>query len=177
MRLEYLALGDSDTGNGVYVKDKGITALVAACPNLRVLMLNSATSVSDKAFVTTLEAAPKLEKLWITGHDRSHGNITKKSMKALKDRDELGHSLRELGLYDQDGAIGFGDKGTMQLSKKRKTLAIKTGDTVGDGYCASMVAMQFGGEMTCTLYNGKMVDFDFDEGVLGGYGGGYGGFF
>lgn len=154
--LEYLDLGDSDTGNGVWVTDKGVTALAAACPNLVVLKLNACTNVTQKAAVSIAEACPKLEKLWITGHDKSRGAIKPKALlKVLGDRQELVPNLRELGLYDQNGDLGMGgDSAISKLSKKRGRLAIMSGETTADRYSGCAVSS--------TIYNGKVVDMDVD---------------
>ena len=71
--LDSLTLGSSDTGDGVWLTDAGVLAIVKHCPNLRQLALCSCTNVSDKAFIAVLEGLPHLEVLHCTGHDRSSG--------------------------------------------------------------------------------------------------------
>lgn len=80
-QLQSLRLGSSDTGNGTWLTDRAVLAVVARCgPTLLELVLESCTSVTDKAFLAAVEGLPNLQTLGVTGHDRSIGECA--SMRA-----------------------------------------------------------------------------------------------
>ena len=130
----------------------GILDLVGACPNLLVLSLDATTSLTDTALRGICESCPNLQSLRITGHDRHHGGIQGSSLKFLADHPEVAPGLRELVLYDQSESKI--EKPMTALSKKRKTLAIKTGDTGNREWDTGA---------TFTMMNGKFVSIDIDD--------------
>ncbi|KAI0311836.1 hypothetical protein OF83DRAFT_1087430 [Amylostereum chailletii] len=163
--LEVLSLGDSDTGCGGQLSDDGVQTLLKATPNLRSLSLDACTQLTPSTLFCALESCPRLEHLRITGHDKGSGRINAKAMKDLKAKPEVGTSLRELVLYDQH--LGD-DNAVIALTKARKKLTVRTGETMGNSMAASMI--DDGGAMTTAYKGGKMVGFDFDEGMFGGGG-------
>lgn len=164
--LKSLSLGDSDTGNGYYITEAAVIALVNACPNLRVLMLDAVTSLGDAALLACVQACPHLERLQITGNDKVKGKVNGTSLEQLKASPNLAPSLKELVLYDQP-VLGRLDKAIKALSSERKTLAITTGDTLGDGIADNMIAAMTGGETTSTWLGGKIVRLETDMGLFG----------
>lgn len=62
-----------NAGDGTWLTDAAVLAIVRACPRLRQLALCSCTSVTDKALVAVAEGLPNLECLHCTGHDKCSG--------------------------------------------------------------------------------------------------------
>jgi hypothetical protein len=160
--LVSLSLGDSDSGNGAWLTDHGVIVLVRACPNLRELTLNAATKLTDEAFLAICEACPSIESLCITGNDKVQGRLTGASLKKLIDYPDLAPKLKRLVLWDQNYM-----KEVKVLSRARPELAIKTGETLGDGIAANMIAAMTGGAQTCTWLRGEIVDMHTDLGWYG----------
>lgn len=160
--LVSLSLGDSDSGNGARLTDHGVIVLVRACPNLRELTLNAATKLTDEAFLAICEACPSIEKLCITGNDKVKGRLTSASLKKLIDSPDLAHKLKRLVLWDQNYI-----EGVKVLSSARPKLAIDTGETLGDGIAANMIAAMTGGAQTRTWLAGEVVDMHTDLGWYG----------
>ncbi|KAF5387790.1 hypothetical protein D9615_000048 [Tricholomella constricta] len=165
--LKEVSLGDSDTGNGFHITDAAVIALVSACPRLRVLRLDAVTKVTDAALIACCQTCPALELLRITGNDKVKGSIKGTALVQLKDSPNFAPNLKELALYDQSSYDSKFEKALKALSRERKTLAIKTGNTVGDGIADNMVAAMSGGELTYTWVGGKMVVTDCDMGIFG----------
>ena len=169
-----LSLGDSDSGNGAGLTDHGVIVLVRACPNLRELTLSAATRLTDEAFLAICEACPSIESLCITGNDKVKGTLTSASLKKLIDCPDLAPKLKRLVLWDQNYM-----EGVKVLSSARPELAIETGETLGDGIAANMIAAMTGGAQTHTWLGGEIVDVNTDLGWYGpgmmdfpGFGGG-----
>lgn len=169
--LKCLTLGDSDTGYGAHISDNGVTALANACPNLVAVRLEAATRITDNALIALCSACPLLESLHISGNDKVHGNIRGPGLVFLEDNPAVAPNLKDLVLQGQDRG-GKLAKAIKQLSKTRKTLAITTGETLGDGYADNMIAAMTGGVGSEVMLNGKQVSFGIDMGMFGG--GGYG---
>lgn len=73
-QLRAIHLGSSDTGDGAWVTDAGVAAIVGGgCENLRELRLEACVQVTDKAFAAIVAGLPQLEVLSITGHDKRIG--------------------------------------------------------------------------------------------------------
>lgn len=125
--LQKLVLGDSDTGYGAYLSDAVVQTLVAATPNLRVLSLDACTQLSDTTLIVILTHCPLLERLAITGNDKVRGRLSGKGLKDLKAQPTIGLALKELVLYDQY----VPEKECKALTKARKGLAVKTGESTG----------------------------------------------
>ena len=70
LQLQSIRLGSSDTGDGVWLTDAAVHAVIAHCgPTLRELCLESCTCVTDAAFLAAVEGLPNLQVLGVTGHD------------------------------------------------------------------------------------------------------------
>jgi hypothetical protein len=157
-----LSLGDSDSGNGAGLTDHGVIVLVQACPNLRELTLSAATKLTDEAFLAICKACPSIESLCITGNDKVKGRLTSASLKKLMDSPDLVPKLKRLVLWDQNYM-----EDVKVLSSARLELAIETGETLGDGIAANMIAAMTGGAQTRTWLAGKVVDVHTDPGWYG----------
>jgi hypothetical protein len=162
--LVSISLGDSDTATGRMITDHGVIILVRACPNLRVLVLNSATSLTDTAFLACCEACPSLEFFTVTGHDKINGKISSASLKRLESTPSLVPNLKELVLLDQ---CHFDNDTLRKLSKARPKLAIKDGNTLGDGVAANVIAAMTGGVSVRTWFGGKVINTERDFGCYG----------
>ncbi len=158
--LVSLSLGDSDSGNGAWLTDHGVIVLVRACPNLRELRLSAATKLTDEAFLAICQACPSMESLCITGNDKVKGRLTSASLKKLIDSSDLVPKLKRLVLWDQN----YMGEEVKVLSCARPELAIETGETLGDGIAANMIAATTGGAQTRTWLGGKVVDVHTDPG-------------
>ena len=121
-----LSLGDEDTGNGTNLTDAGVLRLVSVTPNLRVLWLSSCLSLTDATLVNVLTHCPRLEALRITGHDKGFGRITHKGLKTLRERKDIGSTLKQLVLLSQSMHNSW-EKEAKALSKAKKGLAVTTG--------------------------------------------------
>ncbi|KAG5645747.1 hypothetical protein DXG03_005284 [Asterophora parasitica] len=110
---------------------------------------------------------PALELLQITGNDKVKGRIGGPALEELKATPALAPNLKELVLYDQNSYAKNFEKALKGLSKERKTLAIKTGDSLGDGMADNMIAAMTGGAMTNTWVGGKLIKIDVDGGIFG----------
>jgi hypothetical protein len=160
--LVSLSLGDSDSGNGAGLTDHGVIVLVRACRNLRQLTLDAATKLTDEAFIAICEACLSIESLGITGNDKVKGRLTSASLKKLIDCPDLAPKLKRLVLWDQNDMAEV-----KVLSSARLELAIETGETLGDGIAANMIAAMTGGAQTRTWLGGKVVDVHTDLGWHG----------
>lgn len=167
-RLKALVLGDSDNGYGTYISDQTIMALANACPNLVYINLESVNRLTDDALIAICQACPLLESLRITGHDKSRGSIEGEGLKFLTENPTVAPNLKDLNLMDQR----VNEKVLKLLSKTRKTLAIASGESLGNGISDNMVAAMSGGAISQVMLGGKMVSFGMDMGMFGG--GGFG---
>lgn len=72
-QLRSLRLGDTDTGDGVFVTDEAVKHVASKCPGLEELALEGCVGVSDAGFTAVLSSLSGLRELHLTGHDRSSG--------------------------------------------------------------------------------------------------------
>ncbi|KAJ7705499.1 hypothetical protein B0H17DRAFT_1126315 [Mycena rosella] len=162
--LESLSLGDSDTGNGYHLSDAAVQALICAVPNLRVLSLDACTQLTDATLMMALARCPRLELVRLTGNDKVRGKVTPQCLKDIKTQASLAPALKELVLYNQTYEL---DKEAKALTATRSGLALKTGETLGDGIGANYLAAMTGGCDLKTYYRGKLAAVDVDEGLFG----------
>ncbi len=69
-RLTTFLAGDNETGSGVYVSEGAFVRFIRMCPEMRLMRLESHTSLGQDALLAILESCPKIEALHISGHDR-----------------------------------------------------------------------------------------------------------
>ena len=81
--LVVLELGSSDTGDGVRLTDNAVRYIADNCCKLRKLRLESVTHASDDAVMDIMRNCPLLEHLEVTGHDKSSGALSDKSLKVV----------------------------------------------------------------------------------------------
>ena len=99
-------------------------------PQLRHLRLAAFNKLSG-AVLPLLAALPHLKHIYITGHDRSHGRISGKSLVGLSGFPQL----VQLDLYDQS----VGEKEGKAMSRMNGGVGVNTGESVGDGYASQML--------------------------------------
>jgi hypothetical protein len=129
-----LAAGDTDTGNGGYVRDEAAFIRFARlCSSMRVFRLEAFTSLSDATLLAIFEACPHVEMVQLTGHDKSHGKVVGSALKTLAKTPSWAPNLKALYLYDQSHKL---DAGVKVLSAARPTLWIFTGETLGNSMSA-----------------------------------------
>ena len=164
--LEWLELGDSDTGHGSTLTNQTMQLFVAAAPQLRVLMLDACTRLDDATLVRAFECCPRLERVRLNGHDSAEGSVHGRALMQLKDRSELAPALKEVTLIDQ--AIKSAD--AKAVTAARRGLAVRTGNSIGPGIADQMIAAFTGGESMTTYFNGKVVNVDQFHSVFEPYG-------
>ncbi|KAL8290352.1 hypothetical protein RQP46_002610 [Phenoliferia psychrophenolica] len=145
--LETLRAGSSDTGNGGRVSDAALLELIPHLQAITSLDLGAFNQITGVIF-PSLATLPFLATLSLTGHDRSHGRVTSKSILDLK----ASKSLRKATFYDQS----INDKDAKALSKINGGIQVGTGDTDGDGAASQMIASMGAGGMITWHTNGKM---------------------
>ncbi|SJL16143.1 uncharacterized protein ARMOST_19662 [Armillaria ostoyae] len=129
-RLTTFLAGDNETGSGVHVSKEAFVRFIKMCPEMRLMRLESHTSLGQDALLAILESCPKIEALHISGHDRSHGRIDDKALTAVAAacdaNPSFGVKLRDLTLHDQS----VYEKGVKKLQKARRLVIVRTGDTL-----------------------------------------------
>lgn len=166
--LEAFQLGDSETGNGGTLSDRAVQSFLSATPNLRVLRLDACTALTDSTLIWAFQRCPRLEQVRLTGTDGRKGSIRGAAFQDLNADPELCPGLKGLVLYDQE-QFTYDRRDLIALSRTREELAIKVGDTVGDGVADNMVAAFIGGGRLKTWMDGRIVHEDVD---MGGFGSG-----
>ncbi|KAK1227757.1 hypothetical protein PQX77_009228 [Marasmius sp. AFHP31] len=163
--LQVLFLGDSDTGSGWLLTDIGVQSFLSHATNLVSLSLDACTKLTNETLIYALESCPRLEYLRITGHDKLKGKIDESVFQIMKERENLGANLKELVLYDQ--YISTSEAEFKDFSIARKDLIIGTGETLGDGMGANMLAALTGGASLTAWKDGKVVHEKTDMGFYG----------
>ncbi|CAJ2502415.1 Uu.00g098090.m01.CDS01 [Anthostomella pinea] len=166
-KLRKVQFGDDDTGIGSSISDAAIKQLAQACPQLLEVNFTSAVALSDAALLALVEHCPQLTSINVCGNDKIKGNIRGSCFDQLIAKPDFAPRLQTLSLIDER----VGEKKIKALSRARRALTIREGDTVGDGFAAQMVASMTGGETLTEWRNGKTVGMGTDYGMAG-----YGGF-
>lgn len=170
--LQSLSLGDSDTGNGFYLSDQAVINFANACTNLVICQLDATTKLTDAALIAICQSCTSLETLQITGNDKSRGSLRGEGFTFLAENPTIAPNLKQLVLLDQNTDEKKCKQALKQLSVKRESLAIHTGETLGDGMADQMIAAMSGGAGSEVMMGGKFVSYDVDMGIFGE--GGYG---
>ncbi|KAK0215701.1 hypothetical protein IW262DRAFT_1465419 [Armillaria fumosa] len=109
--------GDNKTRCGVCISEEVFVQFIKMCPGMRLMRLESHTSLGQDILLAILESYPKIEALHISGHDRSHGRIDDKALTAITATCDmnlsLGIKLQDLTLHDQS----VYEKGIKKLQK------------------------------------------------------------
>ncbi|PNW86379.1 hypothetical protein CHLRE_02g084100v5 [Chlamydomonas reinhardtii] len=147
-QLRSLRLGDTDTGDGVFVTDEAVKHVASKCPGLEELALEGCVGVSDAGFTAVLSSLSGLRELHLTGHDRSSGMLTCKGLSPLINGGAL-PNLRQLYITDQM-AVKF--ETVQRLIRRRKDVQVLAGETDGDSAAWGAVLQQMGRSYGDGLY-------------------------
>ncbi|KAG2446736.1 hypothetical protein HYH02_008297 [Chlamydomonas schloesseri] len=147
-QLRSLRLGDTDTGDGVFVTDAAVKHVAAKCHGLEELALEACVGVTDAGFSAVLNSLSSLRELHLTGHDRSSGMLTCKGLSPLIHGGAL-PNLRQLYITDQI-AVKF--ETVQRLIRRRKDLQVLAGETDGDSAAWGAVLQQMGRSYGDGLY-------------------------
>ncbi|KAJ7272901.1 hypothetical protein C8J57DRAFT_261774 [Mycena rebaudengoi] len=130
---------------------------------MRVFRLEAFTWLGDATLLAIFESCPRIETVHLSGNDKVSGKVSTKALNKLAQTPTLAPTLKSLVLYDQRGL----DRSVKALSKARPALWIFTGETLGNGISANMVAAMSGGASAETWLGGNIVNMDFDHGMYG----------
>ncbi|KAG0651730.1 hypothetical protein D0Z07_2111 [Hyphodiscus hymeniophilus] len=130
------------SGNGSSLSDAAVSRLTTACPNLVHIDMESARDLMDAALLAICRNCPNVEYISIDGNGKKKGHIGGTALDTLRADKKLAKELRVLHLVDQPWSLNIA---AMALSRSRKKLEIRTGDTHkwGDG----IIGKCLGGKM------------------------------
>ncbi|KAF2116005.1 hypothetical protein BDV96DRAFT_646170 [Lophiotrema nucula] len=106
-RIEKSGIGALGSRSANPISDDAVARLASACPNLKVLRLDAATSLTGTCLPTIFRSCPALTTLAITGSRSELGRLQLDNVRVLNADESLRDTVPKLKLFNVRRAIGL----------------------------------------------------------------------